>query len=66
MVVVGIVETIELRRQTKNRMQNKKSNKKMNEKQCLEISVSTGFVIKKYKKREKTKKPLLVSKDPLL
>jgi hypothetical protein len=47
-------------------MQNKKSNKKMNEKQCLEISVSTGFVIKKYKKREKTKKPLLVSKDPLL
>jgi hypothetical protein len=65
LVVVGIVETIELRRQTRNRMQNKKSDK-MNEKQCLEISVSTGFVIKKYKKREKTKKPLLVSKDPLL
>jgi hypothetical protein len=65
LVVVGIVETIELRRQTRNRMQNKKLDK-MNEKQCLEISVSTGFVIKKYKKREKTKKPLLVSKDPLL
>jgi hypothetical protein len=65
LVVVGIVETIELRRQTRNRMQNKKSDT-MNEQQCLEISVSTGFVIKKYKKREKTKKPLLVSKDPLL